>query len=67
MSKQGWKLVKPSGRDEFPISSRLLGDNHGGGDDDDDDVDVGDGNDYEDYDDYDDNSLSNQLSTAWWS
>ena len=32
LSKHGWKLVNPSGRDEFSISSRLHqhGDDHGG-------------------------------------
>ena len=48
--------MKPSGRDEFPISSRLR-DNHRGDD-------VGDGN---DDDNHSRHSLSNQLSTAWWS
>ena len=59
LSKHGWKLVNPSGRDEFSISSRLHqhhdrggdGDaDHGGnrdGDRDDHDVD-GDGDDHED-------------------
>ena len=55
--------MNPSGRDEFPISSRLRGDNHCG----DDDVDVSDGNDDEDDYHHSHHSLFDQFSTAWWS